>query len=270
MRLNQYKMGFIGCGNMAQAIIKGLIKSKALRASSILASDKNKNTLKKRSKDLKIKAAKSNVELVVKADVVIISVKPQDIKLVLQEISDVVCDKKIIISIAAGITRSFINKIIKNGHIVRVMPNLGSLSNQSATALSFSRAESGKVKKIAKGIFKNIGLVHEVRDEDMNVVTALSGSGPAYMAYIHRALTEAAVSSGLNKKIASSLLSQTAVAADSFLLENKMTAKELMQKVSSKGGTTEAALKIFKKEKVDKSLTKGFKAAVKRAKELSK
>jgi pyrroline-5-carboxylate reductase len=270
MRINQYKIGFIGCGNMAQAIIKGLIKAKALSSKSILASDLDLKRLSRNAKALGIKKCKSNAQLVLDADIIIIAVKPQDIKAVLDEISQQASSKKIVISIAAGITRKFIKKYLKNGHIIRVMPNIGSLRNESATAICFSETESKGIKEKASAIFESIGLVHEVKEKDMDIVTALSGSGPAYLAFIYKVLSESASQAGLNKQTASSLISQTALAAASFLLENQMSAEELIKKVTSKGGTTEAAMKVFKREKIDKILSKGFKAALKRAKELSK
>ncbi|MDP8261504.1 MAG: pyrroline-5-carboxylate reductase [Candidatus Kappaea frigidicola] len=270
MKLKKIRFGFIGAGNMAGAIIKGMLASKAVSAKSVLVSDVKKNTLLNLSKRLGVKPILKNANLMKEADVLIIAVKPQDIKIVLEDIERDVKSSHIIISIAAGVSIKTLRKYLKQAHIVRAMPNLGCFINQSATAISYSKNESKSVKDISKALFSLIGIVSVVSEKQMDIVTALSGSGPAYVAYLSQALISSAHKAGLDKTKAKLLFNHTLLASSLFLEQNVLDAKGLVQRVTSKGGTTEAALSVLKKNKVEKIFAAALQAAIKRSKELSK
>ena len=270
MDLKKIKFGFIGAGNMAGAIIRGMLASKAISAKCVLVSDLKKDTLRSFSKRLGIQAKSKNMELVKQVDVIIIAVKPQAIKTVLKEIGESIKSSQIVISIAAGVSIKTLRKHLKDGHIVRVMPNLGCFINQSATAVCYSKGESKKAKDISKSLFSLIGTVTEVPEKQMDIVTALSGSGPAYVALLSQILISSAHKAGLDRSKAKILFNHTLFASSLFLDQNLLDAKELMRQVTSKGGTTEAALSVLKKEKLEKVLDAALKAAIKRSKGLSK
>ena len=270
MNLKKIKFGFVGAGNMAGAIIRGMLASKAVSAECVLVSDPKKVTLRSLSKRLGIQAKSKNTELVKQVDVIIIAVKPQDIKTVLKEIRETVKSSQIVISIAAGVSIKTLREYLKDCHIVRVMPNLGCFINQSATAISYSRGESKRTKDISRSLFSLVGTVTEVSEKQMDIVTALSGSGPVYVALLSQILISSAHKAGLDRSKAKILFNHTLFASSLFLDQNLLDAKELMRQVTSKGGTTEAALSVLKKEKLEKVLDTALKAAIKRSKGLSR
>jgi pyrroline-5-carboxylate reductase len=270
MKQKNLSIGFIGAGNMAGAIIEGMLASKIVTARSLFISDNRRKQLLNLAKDLGVRSVLKNTDLISKTDVVIIAVKPQDIKTVLEEIGSCLRKNQIVISIAAGVSLKTLRKYLKKAHVVRVMPNLGCFLRESATAVSYEAGEQKRVKDITNMLFGSLGVVIDVSEKRMHVVTALSGSGPAYIAFISQILISAAHKSGLNKVKAEKLFNHTLLASSLFLDKGKLDTKELMQRVTSKGGTTEAALSVLKREKIDKSLDAALKAAIKRSKELSK
>lgn len=270
MKQKNLSVGLIGAGNMARAIIEGMLASKIVTARSLFVSDIRRKQVLNLAKDLGVRSILKNTDLISKTDVVIIAVKPQDIKTVLEEIGLSLRKNQIVISIAAGVSLKTLRKHLKKAHIVRVMPNLGCFLRESATAVSYEVGEQKRVKDITNRLFGSLGIVIAVSEKQMHVVTALSGSGPAYIAFISQVIISAAHKLGLNKVKAEKLFNHTLFASSLFLDKGKLDTKELMQRVTSKGGTTEAALSVFKREKIDKSLDAALKAAIKRSKELSK
>lgn len=264
-------IGFIGAGNMASAIIEGLLISRKVKSCSIYISDKDNNKKLKKKRNLKIKVAGNNRELIKASDIIIIAVKPRDINDLLEEIKNDISSEKVVISIAAGITIKHLKRYISgNNNIIRVMPNIGSLKQESMTCLSFSRNTASYVKETVVSIFSGIGKVEEISEKDMHLATALSGSGPAYIAYFLNLLIKAAKKEGLSFEKARRMTLQTARSSISLLEDKNIGLDELIRMVASKGGTTEAALKVFKDKKMDEILRDAFKAAVKRSKDLLK
>lgn len=268
--LNNKRIGFIGAGNMAVSIIRGLLLSKKVKSNQIYISDKNKRKQAAVKRILKVEKAKNNVDLVDLSDIVILCVKPQNIDEVLSEIKQEIDAGKIVISIAAGVKLSLLRKNLKKAKLIRIMPNVGALTQESITAVSYSRNVDSKSKKLAKSIFDAIGEVEEVDHKKMDAVTALSGSGPAYIAYVLDSLIKAAKAEGLNKHEAEHFAYQMMNGTIKLIKEKDMQLKDIIKMVTSKGGTTEAALKVFNKKKLSKIITEALKAATKRSKELSK
>ena len=269
--LSQKKIGFIGVGNMATSIISGLLDSCRVSNSQVYISDRDKRRLSIKKRRLKVKAVANNLELVKLADIIILCVKPQDIKGVLEEIKNEIIKDKIVISIAAGITLDFLKRyLLKKVKLIRVMPNIGSLVQEAMVCISYDKGLDSKSKDIAKMIFEAIGEVEEIDEKLMDIITSLSGSGPAYIAYVVSSLIDAANLEGLSKDKAKRLTLQTAKGTIKLLKDERIEPEQLIKMVSSKGGTTEAAFKVFKKHRLNYIFSKAIKAAIKRSEELSK
>jgi len=206
------------------------------------------------------------------ADVIIMAVKPQDFDSVLrQEVCCGISTEKLLISIAAGITTKYIEKTVGSDMpVVRAMPNMGALVGESITSISKGSSATSYDMDTAREIFSSIGDVVEVDEKLVDAVTAISGSGPAYFFYLIEALIEAAVELGLEPEAAKRLVVKTAVGSARLLETLKEDPENLREKVTSKGGTTEAALKIFEKKAVKRIIKDAVKAAHRRSKELSK
>ncbi len=255
-------IGIIGFGNMGAAVASNLKKDYR-----VFAFDKDATKLKNISRACRVKFLK---DLLTKVNVVILAVKPQDLGGVLAEVAGL-SGKQLFISIVAGIPTDYIEKCLGKVKVVRVMPNMPVLVGRGATALTRGKFASVKDVESAKKIFSLLGEVVVVGKEELiDTVTALSGSGPAYFFYIFSALASAAVELGLDKKSADLLLCQTIIGAVELLKQNKFDAQGLITKVASRGGTTEAALKVFEDKGLGKILREAIICAYKRAGELSK
>ena len=262
---------FLGAGTIATALMRGIIEAKLTRPEDIIISDVDKEKLRVTSHELRVIAAKDNREAVKEADVIILAVKPKDMEGLLNEIKEFLDSKKLIISIAAGITTSYIEKMLKKEvPVIRVMPNTPVAVKEGASAFSIGKYVSQEQGEIAESIFGAVGKAVKVEENLMDVVTALSGSGSAYIFYIIASLIEAAVSLGLDKKTATTLATQTVLGSAKLLQETGEEPATLKEKVTSKGGTTEAALLVLDEGKLKETLSKALKAAVKRSQELKR
>jgi pyrroline-5-carboxylate reductase len=265
------KVGIIGCGNMGEAILAGLSKELE-KSASIMVSEQDAARRDYLQGKYKIIVEIDNNEVVKYSDVIILAVKPKDFDAVLK--TEVCCglsEKKLFISIAAGITTKYIEDAVgKDIPVIRAMPNMCALVGESITSLS--RGSSANVRHIetATEIFSLIGDVVEVDEKLVDSVTAVSGSGPAYFFYMIESLVAAGVSVGLEKATAQKLALKTALGSARLLDLLHEDPALLIKKVASKGGTTEAALKIFDKKKFKNIIYDAVRAAYKRAKELVK
>ncbi|MBU4310847.1 pyrroline-5-carboxylate reductase [bacterium] len=265
------RIAFLGVGNMATALMRGIIEAGLTRPEDIVISDINKERLRVTSHELQVIVAKDNREAVKEADVIILAVKPNDMEGLLSEIKESLDSKKLIISIAAGITTSYIEKMLKKEvPVIRIMPNTPVAVKEGASAFSIGEYVSQEEEKIVKSIFGAVGKIVKVEENLMDAVTALSGSGPAYIFYIIASLIEAAISLGLNKKTATILAIQTVLGSAKLLQETGEEPAALKKKVTSKGGTTEAALLVLDEGKLKETLDKALKAAAKRSQELKR
>ena len=266
------RVGFIGCGNIASALIGGLLKSKTLNSKQIYAFDIRRERLKKVEKEQAINALRDNKDVVRKSDIIVLAVKPQNIKEVLEEIKSSLSKDKRLFSIAAGVSTRFIEETI-NGEIqvVRVMPNTGALVGLACCGICKGRYTDENGLNLAREIFGAVGLVVIVDDESlMDTITAISGSGPAYVFYLVEAFIQAGLSLGLSREVSNLLANQTIVGAGHLLSESGSSPEELRRAVTSPGGTTEAAIELFEKKEFKNIVVEAIKAAYARAKELSK
>jgi pyrroline-5-carboxylate reductase len=266
-------IGIIGGGNMAEAIIKGIISSGMYKPKDIMVSDIRQERLDFIAKTYKVKTTSNNEELVNYAKVILICVKPQSVKQMLDEIESKIRDNSLIISIAAGITAAYLAKHLSRCRIIRAMPNTPAMVSEGATALFSANADKAGVEYAAK-LFSAVGRAVVVETEDlMNVVTAISGSGPAYFFLLMEEMVKAGVKMGLPADIAADLVCQTAKGAGVLAQQTYARGEspaELRRKVTSPKGTTEAAITVFEKHNLGEILSAGFERARQRSMELSK
>ncbi len=264
------KLAVIGLGNMGQAILDGILKKDIIKAEDITASDKkfeNKD-FSEREKYPALNFTADNIEAVKNSEYIILAVKPQIIDLVLEEIKDYVQQKKII-SIAAGITREHLEDYLgEDAKITRIMPNTPSLVAEGMSALSFSQNIEEQERMFIKKIFKALGKIVEVKEEEMDAVTALSGSGPAFVYLFIEALSDAGVLKGLDRSTALKLAAQTVKGGAEMVLETGKHPGELKDMVTSPAGTTIAGVASLESDAFRSAVIKAVAAAEERSREL--
>lgn len=258
-------VGFIGAGNMGAAIIAGIHKDFALR---VCEQDRRKAAALKK----KFRAVTGSLEETVKGSgIIVLAVKPQDFEAVLGEMKAFITVEKTVISIAAGITAGYIAKRLgRRARVVRAMPNLPVTVGEGMTGLAAGKTARPADLAMACRIFNSIGRAVVVAEKDLDAVTAVSGSGPAYVFYFAECLRAAAQKLGVDKRLAETLVAKTLRGAVAMMEASGEDPGALRARVTSKKGTTEAALKVMKAKGFDKTIEAALKAAAKRSKELSR
>lgn len=268
--LKNKKISFIGGGNMAQALISGLL-AKGILPEYITVSDPNPdNREQMQAKGINtIDSAKNPLDALI-ADVVVLAVKPQIMSTVLADFSQVL-DKQLIISVAAGLSTDSLTKML-NGYqnIVRAMPNTPAMVQAGATGLYATDSINEQEKQLTTELMGASGLVIWVDDEEqLHAVTAVSGSAPAYFFYFIESVIQGGIDLGLSQEQASALAMQTALGAAKMSISSDDTPEQLRRKVMSPGGTTEAAVHSLQADKVNELIGKAMQACVKRSREMS-
>ena len=262
------KIGFIGGGNMGEALIKGLLRNGSSQ-NSISFIERNPE----RSHYLKQKypaVSEISIKEIAQKDILIFAVKPQSMRETCEELRSYVNPKTIIVSIAAGLSLSFFEIFFPENPRVRVMPNTPALIGEGMSALCFSENCSPDAKERVRSIFENSGETIFVDESQMDIITALSGSGPAYFYLFIDCFAKAAPSLGLSFEQARKIMTQTMLGSARMLEDLSRTPEELMRQVMSPGGTTEAAIQSFQAEKIPEIIAKAVNVAVQRAEELRK
>jgi pyrroline-5-carboxylate reductase len=262
------KIGFIGSGNMAEALIRGILDTGLHIKEDIYCSDISAERLSYMKDAWGVSTAAENTEVVKNADTIFLSVKPTQVKAVLEEIVKGVTPQKLIISIAAGISTDFIESKLKNIPVIRVMPNTPALVLSGMTAISGGRYAMEEHIGAAETIFRGVGETVRIDEELIDAVTALSGSGPAYIFIIIEALADAGVRVGLPRRTALLLASQTVLGAAKMVKEGEKHPAELKDMVASPGGTTIEGLAVLEEDGVRGALIEAVEAAYRRAKAL--
>lgn len=264
------KLAFIGAGNMAKAIIGGLI-AKGYDAKKITASGPRMENLQKVTDEFSINITTDNFTAARQADVVILSVKPQMLKQVACELSAALTQKPLIISLAAGITtKSLQHWLDSEFSIVRAMPNTPSQVLLGATGLFANANVTEDEKRVADTILSAVGIVTWVKEESLiNTVTAVSGSGPAYYFLFMEAMINAAIAQGMSNTDAKALTVQTALGAATLAAKSDFDVNELRRRVTSPKGTTEQAILSFENDKIHEIVARAMQACSNRAEELS-
>ncbi|MBI5454317.1 MAG: pyrroline-5-carboxylate reductase [Deltaproteobacteria bacterium] len=274
--LTKKTIGFLGAGNLAEALIKGLLASKSVGANQLIASDRVSSRLVHLAETYEIKVYNKNHEVIRNADIIFLTVKPQDAKDALTEIAPELSGPKLLISAAAGLTTTAILEILKHGGVktfipvVRAMPNTPAIVREGMTGLVAGMGAGKNDLKLARAVFESVGKVVVVDDERLlDAVTGLSGSGPAYVFYFMEALVEAGRELGLTDADSRLLAMQTTLGAALLAIESNKDLSELRKMVTSPGGTTMQGIAKLEDAGFKDAIIKAVKAATKRAKELS-
>ena len=271
MSLKGKKVGFIGSGNMGEALIKGLTAANVVPGEMIWASDVRGDRLKEIAGTYGIKLAPDNLHLVREADVVIMAVKPQIMAPVLREIASVFSRRKLMISLAAGVsTESIRASLGKDGRLIRVMPNTPALVLEGVTAIAKAEGLEPEDMDVAGEIFSAVGRVVVLDESLMDAVTGLSGSGPAYVALVIESLADGGVKMGLDRITAMMLATQTVLGAAKLLRETRLHPGALKDMVSSPGGTSIAGVAALEEGGIRTTFIKAVERATQRSKELGR
>lgn len=265
-------IGVIGAGNMGSALIRGLIASGKASADAVRVYDVDKNSLVALEKELGVLVA-SRIEDTCDGDVsvLVLAVKPQILGDVLDSIADRVTEKQILISIAAGIPTEFILSRFRSPvRVIRAMPNAAAMVGASATAMCKAGSADDADLAVALDLFSAVGVAVKVEEKLMNVVTALSGSGPGYLFPMMEALTDAAVLMGLDRPTARALTVQTFLGSAVMAGSAGASFSELKDRITSPGGTTIAGLHVLEKSGLRGTLMDAVQAATRRGEELAK
>lgn len=265
-------IGFIGAGNMGEALIRGLLASKKITPGQILAADKLKERLSYIADKYGIKVFTKNFEVVKGADVIVLAVKSNDIRDTVREIGDDITKDKLLITIAAGVSVNFIREYVPPPAppIIRVMPNTPALVCEGAIGMYAAHGVSEGDKDLALHIFETVGKVILVEKEElMDAVTGLSGSGPAYIFMIMEALSDGGVKMGLSRKTANILAVQTVLGSAKLALASERHFGELKDMVTSPGGTTIAGIDKLEEGALRSDIIKAVEAATIKSKELT-
>ena len=262
--------GFIGGGNMAEALIKGIIQNSRFKIQSeIIVSEPRQDRREYLEQTYGVKTTISNKEAASYSNIIILAVKPQIMGQILEDIKNSVTNDKTVVSIAAGITLSYLQSKLNTKKIIRVMPNTPALVQEAMSVMSLCECFSDKDVSSVRQIFMSIGKVLTLPEKYMNAVTALSGSGPAFIAFFIEAMVEGGIKSGLSKENASELAIQTLLGTTK-MLETGMPPERLREMVTSPGGTTAAGLKVFEKKGLKVLVEDALLAAKKRSEELGR
>ncbi len=277
------KLGFIGAGNMAEALARGLVENKVFKASELIASDVDAARRRKFKGALKIEVTTDNLKVLKSSRAVLFAVKPQTIDAVLTELARAGSDddgaarkgglaSKLFVSIAAGVTLGRLEGALGGrARVIRVMPNAPAMVGQGMAALVRGRDASRADEAFALKIFRSVGDAVALKDEALlDAVTALSGSGPAYVYLFAKSLADAAVAQGLPAELALRMALKTIRGAEENMRRSPMAAAELIRIVASPGGTTEAALKQLGADGFSDIVARAINAAAERSRELGR
>lgn len=265
------KLCIIGYGNMGKAFLVGLLQKQVISAGLVTVADPHQEKLDMLNKEWGVAVTTDNREAVIEADVILLAVKPQRMRSVLEEIKNAIQPHALSMSIAAGFTIGSMTSVLErpNQPIVRVMPNLAATVGKSVSGWIANSHVSDEQKKDTKQLLEAVGTEFIVDTEEMlDVVTALSGSGPAYYYYFIEAFIEAAKKLGMEEAQAMQTATQTFLGAAELLKHSGKSPQELRMAVTSKGGTTEAAVLFLEKQSFSSLMAEALKIARDRAKQL--
>ena len=263
------KVGVIGGGKMGGALIGGILARHLVSAEGLIVADADQKQRDEMKKTHGVATTESNRVAAKSAQVIILAVKPQNMAEVLADISGVVDKSKLIISIAAGITIQFIAERLKQGvRIIRTMPNTPAIIGEGMTALAAGEAATKDDLAMAQHIFNAVGKTVIVKEEQMDAVTGLSGSGPAYAFIMIEALSDGGVHMGLSRDTALTLAAQTLQGAAKLFLWGEKHPGQLKDMVTSPGGTTISGIRVLEDGKIRGTLMAAVEAATMRSKAL--
>ncbi|MEJ2182673.1 MAG: pyrroline-5-carboxylate reductase [Nitrospirota bacterium] len=259
-------IGFIGGGNMAEALLRGMA-GKGLEG--VQVSEPSEERRRHLESALGVAAFYDNPRLARTSDIVLLAVKPQGMEAVLEEIRGALTPEKTVVSIAAGITLRYLEERLGTRKLVRVMPNMGAMVGESMSVLSLCECfAEGEITPV-RDIFMSSGRVLVLPEKYMDAVTALSGSGPAFLALFVEAMARAGEQAGLRESDARELALQT-LRGTAALLDSGLSPERMIEMVRSPGGTTAAGLEVFEKRALRLTVAEALQAAARRAAELAR
>jgi len=262
-------LGVIGAGNMGEALIRGALKTGVMQRGRIIASRRSSSALQGIQEALGVATTTDNLALLEAADVILLCVKPQGFRPLIEEAQSAFRDDHVIISIMAGIGTAQIEEAIGLPvSVIRVMPNTPSLVGEGMSPYCQGRHADESHALLTAELFSAVGKTVHVAEDLMDAITATSGSGPAYLYYLVECMQRAAQDMGVPEHLALALVQQTMFGAAKLLLESQSTAMELRRNVTSPGGTTAAAVAQFEDGGLESLVNSALKAACKRAEEL--
>ena len=263
------KTGFIGAGKMAEAMLADILAGGVLSSDSVLACDVSEERRKLMAEKYGTRVTADAREVVKEASLVVLAVKPQDLVEMLEATADAVTSDHLVISIAAGKRLAGLESLWPGARIVRVMPNLAVLASEGMSVFCAGSGVTEADKTTVTGLLSCFGRILELPEEQLDAVTALSGSGPAFWARYHECMVDGAVALGLDRTDAELLSAQTMLGTAKLLLEDKFEADELIRAVTSKKGTTEAGLEVLNAGPLPELVAGTLAAAAARSRELS-
>ncbi|MFJ8256188.1 pyrroline-5-carboxylate reductase [Peribacillus asahii] len=266
------KITFIGAGSMAEAIISGLVAQQVVDPKNINVTNKsNEARLASLNEKYGVTGTRNIQEAMKEADVVLLAVKPKDMLATMQSIQPYITTEMMLVSVAAGVhTASLEGIAAKEVAVIRAMPNTSATVGQSATAISTNAYTSAEQRQTAITLFETIGSVVVVEEEQLDAVTGLSGSGPAYLYYLVEAMEKSAQDLGLDAGTAKQLIIQTMLGAAEMLKHSSKSPATLRKEVTSPGGTTEAGLKVLQNYEVDQAFIACIEEATAQSKRMGK
>ena len=267
---NKTVIGFIGAGNMAYALIKGLLNN-GFDANQINISDPNEELLRNRESELKVTTYPDNASLLSNSDVIFFAVKPQVLSNVCLELKGTVKSKHLFVSIVAGIRSSDINRWLGgNFSLIRTMPNTPALFQSGVTGLFSNEHVDNDQKSLVSSILSSVGECFWVNEEKLiDAITAISGSGPAYFFLLMESMKQAGMALGLDEETANSLSVQTAYGASLMANKTGKDSRTLRAEVTSPNGTTQTAIESFQDQNFEGIVANATRAAYDRAREIS-
>ncbi len=261
-------IGFVGAGNMGEALVRGLVGGKVVRPGDLWISEPDTARRSRLVKEYRVHAAADNAELLARCAVIVLAVKPQQMADVLGGIAPAAGRAKLVVSIAAGVTLATLEGSLK-ARLVRTMPNTPALVGEGATAIAWGRGVTAADKALVRKLFGAVGTTVEVAEGLMDAVTGLSGSGPAYVFTVIQALADGGVQAGLPRAVSLQLAAQTVLGAAQMVLATGAHPHQLRDQVASPGGTTIRGIAELEARGVPGALMAAVQAAAARSKELS-
>jgi pyrroline-5-carboxylate reductase len=266
-----YELGIIGAGNMAEAITRGVIGSGLLQPSQIVAADPSAPRRDLFANDLHVQVSRSNEDVASLCRTLLISTKPYQVKQVMSPLGSIIDRRTLIISIAAGISTQAIAEALDthdDWHIVRAMPNTPMLVGEGMVAIAPGRAATAVDLATARRIFEGAAKVIQVTEDQIDAVTALSGSGPAYVYFLVEHMIRAGIEMGLTAQQSAILARTTALGAAKMLAQSADEPADLRRIVTTPGGTTHAAISHMESKNMGQTIIDALKAAQRRGREM--
>jgi len=264
------KVAFLGGGRMGEALVSGLIRSGGRSAGEIMVTSRREDRSRELGETYGIDSTLSNADAVAWADVLVLTVKPQDMEVLLSQIREHVSTEQLVVSFAAGIRTSFVEKHLPDGvHVVRVMSNVAVLVDEAMSVVAAGSNAEDRHLEVAEELLGYVGRVIRLKEVHLDAITATSGSGPAYFFLLAEAMIEACILLGLSRDVATELIIQTMLGSAKMLRDTGKHPVVLREMVTSPGGTTIAAIRHLEEAGVRAAFLNAIDAACRRSAELA-